>query len=493
MSLAEIVKKTPNKENRKHINKTLTHEEFVNLSKSIHGENSFTYKSKYVNTRVYFTLLCNICNHEYSSRYYNHIVRKDTCSKCSMNAKIERLRKENEKKFIEKSKIIFKDYNYDYVVYTYYNKEVIIKCDKNHTFRILPYKHLSGIGCEICLRELKRDGKISFDSNKFVEVKKRKKIKKWTTELFIEESKKIFGDIYDYSLVEYVNLETHVKIICDKGHIFEQQPRCHLAKSGCKECALKEWTDKLKLNNEEFIERSKERFGKDTFDYSLVDYKSSRDYVTLICKDKNHKFNVKAGKHLFSLGCPLCKNTSELKLFDKLRKIYNNLSFQKYFKENNEIKTYPFDFCLEEFKVIIELDGDQHFRKIEYFKDSNIEERQRVDFLKMFEVSKLGYSIIRIYQPNILLTKFNWLNLICESINFIIENNKPCVVTIEKEKKVYNTYIDNYKKFILSKNLVFDDTYYLSIELSEKNDIYFNINFSDVDLDDYYVPDEDDF
>lgn len=38
--------------------------------------------------------------------------------------------------------------------------------------------------------------------------------KRLTTESFIKRAKEIHGDKYDYSLVQYINSRTKVKIIC---------------------------------------------------------------------------------------------------------------------------------------------------------------------------------------------------------------------------------------------------------------------------------------
>ena len=57
---------------------------------------------------------------------------------------------------------------------------------------------------------------------------------KKTTEQFIKEAKLIHGDEYDYSLVEYINNSTKVKIKCNScGNIFEQRPHDHLKGCGC--------------------------------------------------------------------------------------------------------------------------------------------------------------------------------------------------------------------------------------------------------------------
>ena len=48
------------------------------------------------------------------------------------------------------------------------------------------------------------------------------------TQEFIEKSKLIWGNRFDYSLVEYINNNTKVKIICPINGVFEQKPKRHL-------------------------------------------------------------------------------------------------------------------------------------------------------------------------------------------------------------------------------------------------------------------------
>ena len=56
------------------------------------------------------------------------------------------------------------------------------------------------------------------------------------TKNFILKSKKIHGDAYDYSLVEYINCKKKVKIICKEHGIFEQTPNNHLKGQNCPIC-----------------------------------------------------------------------------------------------------------------------------------------------------------------------------------------------------------------------------------------------------------------
>ena len=56
---------------------------------------------------------------------------------------------------------------------------------------------------------------------------------------FFEKTKKVHGDKYDYSKVEYVNTNTKVCIICPIHGEFLQTPHNHIRGCGCPKCAAK--------------------------------------------------------------------------------------------------------------------------------------------------------------------------------------------------------------------------------------------------------------
>lgn len=60
---------------------------------------------------------------------------------------------------------------------------------------------------------------------------------KLTTALFIERARKVHGEMYDYSKVEYVNKTTNVCVICKDHGPFYVAPKKHLVGRGCLECA----------------------------------------------------------------------------------------------------------------------------------------------------------------------------------------------------------------------------------------------------------------
>ena len=65
----------------------------------------------------------------------------------------------------------------------------------------------------------------------------KRKTRKYTVEKFIELSKEVHGDKYDYSKVDYINALTKVCIICPKHGEFWQTPSAHIhLREGCPIC-----------------------------------------------------------------------------------------------------------------------------------------------------------------------------------------------------------------------------------------------------------------
>jgi very-short-patch-repair endonuclease len=61
---------------------------------------------------------------------------------------------------------------------------------------------------------------------------------------------------------------------------------------------------------------------------------------------------------------------------------------------------------MENYKLIIECDGAQHFRAIYCWKDPKL--TQERDKYKMKCANEHGYSVIRIYQEDVWNNKNNW-------------------------------------------------------------------------------------
>lgn len=124
--------------------------------------------------------------------------------------------KTEEKEFFDKVRNDNYDFNNSVFIDMYTPIEVV--CNIHGMFKIIPANMLyKEEGCRFC----------GYD--------KMAKTKALTKQEFIKRAKKIHGDNYDYSLVDYKNNKTNVSIICKHcGNVFLQTPCNHLKGCGCK-------------------------------------------------------------------------------------------------------------------------------------------------------------------------------------------------------------------------------------------------------------------
>ena len=269
------------------MSKKLTTEEFIEKAKKVHGDKYNYSLVDYNGNKKKVKIICPK-HGVFEQKPNSHISSKSGCPKCkSLN--LNKKFKITTSQFIEKARQIHGD-KYDYSLVDYINSNTNIKiiCPEHGVFKQLPSVHLSGSGCKKCA--------IKVNSNK------QRKDKSF----FIEKARKIHGGKYDYSLVDYVNTMTKVKIICPKHGVFEQAPNSHLNNHGCKKCGIELKSKKRKDNKINFIKKARQIHG-DKYDYSLVEYQDTKSKIKIICP-KHGEFNQKAGDHINNnAGCPECK------------------------------------------------------------------------------------------------------------------------------------------------------------------------------------------
>lgn len=197
--------------------KKKTTEQFIKEAKIIHG-NKYDY-SKTVYNGIK-TKVCIICpeHGEFWQLPTNHLKGKGCC-KCGH----ERTNKSKilaTEEFIKRAKEKHGDkYDYSKTKYTTHDSEIIVICPIHGEFKIIARRHLTGLGCIKCGRQKSHDAKRSNNSE------------------FIKKSRKIHGDKYDYSKVNYITAVKKVEIICPKHGSFWMTPNKHLAGENCPKCA----------------------------------------------------------------------------------------------------------------------------------------------------------------------------------------------------------------------------------------------------------------
>lgn len=249
--------------------------------------------------------------------------------------------------FIERAKKIHGNkYDYSKVEYINTNTKVCIICPKHGEFWQKPIHHLSHKGCPICGKE--KIQKSSIEKNKMA------------SRNFIEKSKKIHGDKYNYSKVVYIHSHKKVCIICPKHGEFWQEPTNHLQGNGCPKCAA------LVNDTNSFILKAEE-IHNHRYDYSKSKYKSTHLKVCIICP-KHGEFWQTPSNHLRGNGCPKCRiSMMENKMIKELenKKIDFIYEYRPPFLNNGK-SHQSIDFYLLDYNIGIECQGKQHFMPVDF-------------------------------------------------------------------------------------------------------------------------------
>lgn len=259
--------------------KKLTLKEWVEKAKQVHG-NTYDYsESEYTNSRLKIEIICPE-HGRFWQKSADHLQGRG-CPKCGKKVsepKVSKLMAD----FISKAKELHEyKYSYEKVKYTNNKTKVTITCPEHGDFSQTPNSHLSGCGCPECGGT-----------------------KKLLSQEFIQKSNEVHNNKYDYSKVVYVNVRTKVKIICPIHGEFEQTPDTHLQGKGCLQCGY-DVVSESKTKSEDAYLKEVRKVHDDYYDYSLVNYFSAHDKITIVCPEHG-SFTQTANSHLRGRGCPSC-------------------------------------------------------------------------------------------------------------------------------------------------------------------------------------------
>jgi very-short-patch-repair endonuclease len=275
-------------------------------------------------------------------------------------------------KFIEKAKKIHGDkFDYSKSIYVKSKDNVLIICNIHGEFLQAPDKHVnSKHTCPKCCR---------FKNPINVE-------------LFIKKAKEIHKNKYDYSKIIEIRSRERVKIICKKHGEFLIEYYSHLRGRGCSECA-----GNTKLNTKTFIKKAK-LVHQNKYKYLKVKYVNNCTSIIINCLEHGD-FNQLPNAHLSGRGCAKCGKYSKGET--KIRKWLEskNIKFeeQKRFNSCKNKVELPFDFYILNLNILIEYDGPQHFKSVDWFGGlSGLEGHKKRDKIKTKWSKDNGYILLRI-------------------------------------------------------------------------------------------------
>jgi len=228
---------------------------------------------------------------------------------------------------------------------------------------------------------------------------------------------------------------------CDKcKHTFEKPLNGIVGGSWCGYCAHQIMCFDEKCNHcfdMSFASYEKSKYWSDKNETKpRQHFKFAKIKCWFNCDVCSHNFESSLLNVSCGYWCPKCVNKTEKILLDFLRSKYTT-TFQPKFDWciNEETKKkLPFDFLIENYKVIIELDGKQHFEQVKNWNDPL--DTQKRDIHKMNLAIKNGYTVIRILQTDVYKNKIDWKKKLIKKIK---EYDKPKIV-FASDKKFYKCY-----------------------------------------------------
>ena len=154
------------------------------------------------------------------------------------------------------------------------------------------------------------------------------------TKLFIEKARKIHGDKYDYSKVEYTKSREKIIVICKEHGLFEQTANSHIQCIGCPVCGRIKASKTKTFTHDEFIKKANE-VHNNLFDYSKVEYINSQTKVIITCKIHGD-FEQMPNSHL--QGC-MCWDCGRIKLIEA-----QSFTIDEFIKRAHEIHNHKYDY-----------------------------------------------------------------------------------------------------------------------------------------------------
>jgi hypothetical protein len=353
----------------------------------------YEFPEGFINSNSSLYITCVKHNNTFYKVLKTHLLSPYGCCKECCNEQYQ-------EEFITKGKEKYADkFDYTLVKYTNAHSKVIIKCnDHDFIFKVTPGNHLiKNGGCTKCksesLHELKNKG----------------------IDQFIAEAKQMHGDKYDYSKVIYINTDTQVIIICKiLGHgEFPQVPDNHCKRGdGCPKCGDVQRRLSNRLTKEEFVEKSKQRFG-DLYDYSDSIFTRIKEPIIIRCITHGYFTSRTAHTHYADgVGCPNCSGNGyskvqitwlEYEAFKNNIYIHHALNSNEYRIPNSN---YLADGYCEQTNTIYEFQGDYFHGNPKIYRSdvmNDLCKKTMGELYKNTQVKKefiisLGYNYVEMWE-----------------------------------------------------------------------------------------------
>ena len=181
-----------------------------------------------------------------------------------------------------------------------------------------------------------------------------------TTESFMEEMKNSGVNITP--LEEYINAQTPILFRCDDcGKEWYVRPSDLSHGARCPHC---------KHNNKFAAKRAELVEYMDRFDPTievLGEYKGRHNHIKCRCRICGNEWNSTPGNLMGGCGCPACKSSAGERRIRAYLMGHGVMYVQEYrFKDCRDEHVLPFDFYIPHMNMVVEYDGEQHYRPVKF-------------------------------------------------------------------------------------------------------------------------------
>lgn len=248
---------------------------------------------------------------------------------------------------------------------------ITIKCPKGHINKMKWDNFKQGKGCKYCANNTK----------------------------FTYEEVKEYIENFGYKLLskEYESGKEKVLVKCPNPNHEPYEVRFSAFKNQnqrCEKCSREIASEKRK-HSYNFVKEFIEFYG-----YKLLsnEYKGSLDKLDLMCPN-GHKFKMSFEK-FYNAGhrCVKCSESKGEREITRILNQYNIKNISQYKFDDCKFKqSLPFDFYLPDYNILIEYDGEQHYKIFDYFGglDKFVDTKIR-DTIKNEYCNKNNIKLIRI-------------------------------------------------------------------------------------------------
>jgi hypothetical protein len=153
-----------------------------------------------------------------------------------------------------------------------------------------------------------------------------------------------------------------------------------------------------------------------------------------ICSNEPlHSWYVDVKHRTNDRNCPHCKHKTESKLMTFIISYYGQILTKEHYVTIGDYN-YRYDFYIPCLNLLIELDGDQHFKQIMTWK--SCDENRKSDVVKML-YAWTNHCMILLNQMEIYYDKYDWKGHLISLFNYIKTATCVCIIFYTNITDVY--------------------------------------------------------